>query len=75
MGRIKSFVKNISIDTAKRTHSCKHDKKHIINMTDKRLKFKEGNSIQYFCIKCAEESLRNDISKLRKLLYELENAG
>ena len=75
MGRTKSFIKNISIDTAKRTHSCKHDKKHIINMSDKRLKFKDGNSIQFFCVKCAKESIKNDISKLRKLLLELENAS
>jgi superfamily II helicase len=74
MGRTKSFIKNISIDTAKRKHHCKHDKKHIVNIGDKRLKYKEGQSCSYFCIKCAEESLKNDISKLNNLLIELENA-
>jgi len=74
MGKTKSFIKNISIDTAKRTHSCKHNRKHIINIGDKRLKYKEGRAYQHFCIKCAEESLKDDISKLRKLLNELVNA-
>ena len=75
MGRAKSFVKNISIDTAKRSHFCKHDKKHSIKAGDKRLKFKENRADQYFCVECAKESIRKDIVKLNKILSELNKTG
>ena len=75
MGRVKSFVKNISIDTAKRSHSCKHDKKHLIKSGDKRLKFKIDRADQYFCVECAKESIEKDIEKLNKILSELNKIG
>jgi hypothetical protein len=72
VGKTKSFVKNISIDTAKKSHFCKHNKKHKINKGDKRLKLKESRASQYFCIECAKESLNKDINELNTLLTELE---
>jgi hypothetical protein len=75
MGKTKSFLKNISIDTAKQSHFCKHNKKHKINKGDKRLKFKEGRAYQHFCIECAKESLTKDINELNTLLTELEKVG
>jgi predicted lipase len=75
MGKAKSFLKNISIDTAKVSHSCKHNKKHKISKGDKRLKLKEGQASQHFCIECAKESLKKDITELTTLLTELEKAG
>ena len=72
MGKPKSFLKNISIDTAKLSHFCKHNKKHKINKGDKRLKLKEGRASQHFCIECAKESLTRDINELNTLLTELE---
>jgi DNA-binding transcriptional regulator GbsR (MarR family) len=75
VGKTKSFLKNISIDTAKRSHFCQHNKKHKINKGDKRLKFKEGRAFQHFCIECAKESLKKDINELNALLTELEKAG
>ena len=72
MGRAKSFVKNISIDTAKRSHFCKHDKKHSIKAGDKRLKFTVNRADQHFCVECAKKSLEKDIEKINKLLDELK---
>lgn len=75
VGKTKSFLKNISIDTAKLSHSCKHNKKHKINKGDKRLKLKEDRAFQHFCVECARESLKKDISELNALLIELEKVG
>ena len=75
MGKSKSFIKNISIDTAQRSHLCRHNKKHTIGTGDKRLKYKEGRAFQHFCVECAKESLRKDIALLNALLIELEKAG
>jgi len=72
MGRIKSYVKNISIDIAIRSHSCKHDKKHLIKAGDKRLKLIVNRSEQHFCVECAKKSLEKDIEKINKLLDELK---
>ena len=75
MGKTKSFIKKISIDTAQRSHFCRHNKKHTINAGDKRLKYKEGRAFQHFCIDCAKESLRKDIALLNAILTELEKTG
>jgi hypothetical protein len=74
MGKPKSFVQNISIDTAIKSHQCKHDKKHIISKGDKRLKLGVGRTHQHFCINCAKESIEKDIAKLNHILSELEQA-
>jgi ribosomal protein S4E len=71
MGKAKSFLQTISIDKAIKSHSCKHNKKHIINKGDIRLKLKVGRTFQHFCIECAKESLEKDIKELNTILIEL----
>jgi hypothetical protein len=75
MGKTKSFLKNISIDTAKSSHSCKHNKKHKINKGDKRLKLKKNRAFQHFFFFFSKESLKKDISELNAFLIELEKVG
>jgi hypothetical protein len=75
MGKNKSFVQNISIDTAIKSHLCKHNKKHTIKKGDKRLKLKTIRNPQYYCVECAKESIKIDIAKLQIILNELEKTG
>jgi hypothetical protein len=72
MGKPKSLIKNMSIDTAKVSHFCKHNGKHKILKGEKRLKLKVGRSYQHFCTVCAKNFLEIDITKLQNLLIELE---
>jgi hypothetical protein len=72
MGKTKSFIKNIEITQAQRKHSCKHNKNHTINASDKRLTLKVNRNYENFCKECAKVSLRADIAKLKFILNELE---
>jgi hypothetical protein len=74
MPRIKSFVSRISVDVAQRSHNCQHASSHRINQGDKRLKLKVGRTFEYFCVKCALQSIDADISKLQKIRDELSNS-
>ncbi len=60
----KSFVKNVSVDTAQRAHNCKASKTHRIQRGDKRVGVKEGRSMKYYCLPCGLKSLESDIAKL-----------
>ena len=74
MAKPKSFIKTLSIDTAQKSHSCKHNGKHIISKGNKRLKLKVNRTYEHFCIICAKDFIQNDINKLKTLLQELENS-
>jgi hypothetical protein len=67
----KSLTKNVSIDTAVRSHKCRYNKGHLIAKGDKRLKVKEGRSEMHYCIECAKKFLQTDIEKLNSVLTQL----
>jgi hypothetical protein len=75
MARPKSLIKTLSIDTAQKSHFCKHDGKHSIKKGDKRLKLKVGRTYEHFCGVCAKSFIQKDISKLDALLHELKNSA
>ena len=67
----KSLTKNISIDTALRSHKCRYNKNHQITAGTKRLKVKEGRSETHYCIDCAKRFLEVDINKLNEIFKQL----
>lgn len=74
MAKPKSFVKNLVIDKAKKSHNCQHNKQHRINQGDIRLGLKDGKSIEYFCKECSIEFLKNGASKISELISEIESS-
>jgi len=72
MGKSKSFLKSLSIDTAKRAHNCQHSSKHRILMGDKRLGLKVDRSTEYFCVECAVKFLEKNSKEISDLLEELK---
>lgn len=72
MAKPKSFVKNISIENAKKAHNCQHNSKHRILAGDVRVKLKDGRTAEYFCVNCALDTIRCDITKLEEIKQYLE---
>ncbi len=72
MSKPKSFVKSISIDNAKKAHNCQHNSKHRILAGDVRVKLKDGRTTEYFCINCALDTIRRDITMLEEIKKCLE---
>ena len=71
MAKPKSFIQNISIDYAKKSHCCRHSKSHRINAGDLRLSVKEGRSYKRYCRDCAINFLERDMERFAKLLDKL----
>ena len=71
MAKLKSFIKNISVDIAKKKHQCQHNSLHEICKNDKRLKLVVDRSTEFFCVSCAVASLEKDIKKLEQIKEEL----
>lgn len=67
MARLKSLVKNLTVNRAVKSHNCKRNKDHRIVAGGKRLRVKEGRSSQHYCPDCALASIRADIERLRQL--------
>jgi len=67
----KSLTKRISVDTARRSHQCRYNKKHTITAGAKRLKIVEGRSAQHYCLDCAKRFLNTDIEKLKDIFNQL----
>ncbi len=72
MAKPKSFVKSISIENAKKAHNCQHNSKHRILAGDVRVKLKDGRTAEYFCINCALDTIRRDITMLEEIKKCLE---
>lgn len=75
MPKVKSFLKTISIDYAKRAHDCQHNRNHRLNKGEIRLRLKEQRSCEYYCAMCAIQSLEADIFELNAVLVTLRSAG
>lgn len=72
MAKPKSFVKNISIENAKKAHNCQHNSKHRILAGDVRVKLKDGRTVEYFCVNCALDTIQRDITRLEEIKQYLE---
>jgi len=74
MARAKSFIKKLTIDEAKKSHNCQHNKQHRINKGEIRLGLKENRNIEYYCKKCSIEFLEDGVNQISKLLEQLEKS-
>lgn len=72
MGRLKSTISNIRIDSAGKAHNCRHNpKQHRLQKGDHRLLVKEGRKSSYYCLECAIRIVQRDIEILREFEREL----
>lgn len=67
MGRLKSALPKIEIETVKRAHDCRHNGTHRLTKGEKRLLIKEGRKKSRYCLECATRIVRRDIKRLEEL--------
>jgi len=71
MGKPRSLVLSISVDRAKRTHSCQSSSRHVIAAGDLRLKVSAGRRIDHYCVVCAQKSITLGVAQLRAVEKQL----
>lgn len=72
MGRPRSLIASMSITQAGKSHNCRHNKNHRINMNDSRLTIADDGDSHHYCLGCATLFLSNDIGRLQALLAQVE---
>lgn len=71
MARLKSFLPNLRVENAVKSHNCQHSDSHRIHAGTPRLRVKEERSPTHYCPLCALASIRADIQTLQRLESEL----
>lgn len=75
MGKPKSFLPRLTIESAKRDHGCQFNSEHRIVRGQTRLHWKNGRDEANYCVPCALTSLRLDVEKLQGIIASLEAAS
>ena len=69
MGRLKSFLNGVLVDTAGRAHDCQHNRRHRLTKGDRRLKV--TGTDEHFCVTCALQMIERDKQRLSTLEQQL----
>jgi len=72
MPRYKSFLKNIKIEKAKRTHNCRFNKNRVIKKGDYRLCLTEGRSDKNYSLEEVLPMIEKDLKKLLEIKSNIE---
>lgn len=75
MPRLKSFLPQLTIDQAQRSHCCRFSKRHPIKQGDYRLTMKDGRDVARYCPECALRFLLADSSALSGIIEQLQNVS
>ena len=60
MGRLKSFLNGVLVDTAGRAHDCQQNRRHRLTKGDRRLKV--TGTDEHFCVTCALQMIERRVS-------------
>lgn len=71
MGSQRSLLRSVSAGTAKRKHSCKGNKAHVIVKNDRILIVKIDRDDFHYCLGCATKFIATARTKLTTLEDEL----
>ena len=72
MPKAKSFIKSLTVDHAKKSHNCQHNRKHRISKGDIRLGLKESRSPEYYCKDCSIKFLKKSAESIMTLLDAIQ---
>jgi hypothetical protein len=64
MGRLRSLLIGVEIDTAQRAHNCQANARHRIKGGDLRLNVRTGRSWDRYCMDCARKIIENSLASL-----------
>ena len=72
MARPKSLIVSMEWTNAGRAHDCRHNKKHRLEKSQRRLTIKSDGGEQHYCVARAKVFLAADIQRLQALLEQTD---
>ncbi len=75
MPRPKSFLPQLIVDQAQRSHTCRQNDGHTIARGEARLTVKDGREVLRYCPDCAIRFLEADLEEIRAVVRQLRSAS
>lgn len=72
MGRIRSLVTRVELDTAVRSHKCQANSRHQIKAGQPRLNVRTGRTWERYCLDCAKKIVSGSQASLTTVLLAIE---
>lgn len=67
MGKVRSLVIRVEIDTAQRGHKCQANVRHEIKRGDQRLNVRTGRGWDRYCMDCARKIVDGSLTSLKEV--------
>jgi hypothetical protein len=64
VGRVRSLLIRVEIDTAQRAHKCQANSRHPIKKGDIRLNVRAGRGWDRYCMDCARKIVEGSLASL-----------
>jgi hypothetical protein len=64
VGRVRSLLIRVEIDTAQRAHKCQANSRHPIKKGDVRLNVRAGRGWDRYCMDCARKIMEGSLASL-----------
>ena len=72
MGRLRSLLVKVEIDTAQRAHKCQANARHGIKRGDLRLNVRAGRGWDRYCMDCARKIVAGSLASLTTVSSAVE---
>jgi hypothetical protein len=73
VGRVRSLLIKVEIDTAQRAHKCQANSRHPIKRGDLRLNVRAGRGWDRYCMDCARKIVEGSIASLNMVSQAVES--
>jgi hypothetical protein len=72
VGRLRSLLIKVEIDSAQRAHKCQANSRHPIKRGDLRLNVRAGRGWDRYCMDCARKIVEGSIASLTMVSKAVE---
>ncbi|MET4479143.1 hypothetical protein ABIB66_003681 [Bradyrhizobium sp. F1.13.3] len=72
VGRVRSLLVRVEIDTAQRAHKCQASSRHPIKKGDTRLNVRAGRGWDRYCMECARKIMEGSLAALTLVSQAVE---
>jgi hypothetical protein len=72
VGRVRSLLIKVEIDTAQRAHKCQANSRHPIKKGDLRLNVRAGRGWDRYCMDCARKIVEGSMASLTMVSRAVE---
>jgi hypothetical protein len=72
VGKLRSLLIKVEIDTAQRAHKCQANARHAIKRGDRRLNVRTGRGWDRYCLDCARKIVDGSLASLNAVSSAVE---